>query len=37
MNTNDPEYEHVYAMEDYEESLEADGTESTMLSDGEFP
>nr|XP_048713923.1 collagen alpha-1(VII) chain isoform X3 [Caretta caretta] len=35
VNTNDPEYEHVYAMEDYEESLEADGTESTMLSDAD--
>ncbi|XP_053155536.1 collagen alpha-1(VII) chain isoform X2 [Hemicordylus capensis] len=32
VNINDPEYEYIYT-EDYEEGLEADGTESPMLRD----
>ncbi|XP_078517905.1 collagen alpha-1(VII) chain-like isoform X2 [Lissotriton helveticus] len=30
VNTNDPEYEHVYTVEDYNEAPEEEGTESTL-------
>ncbi|XP_069063506.1 amyloid-beta precursor protein-like [Pleurodeles waltl] len=30
VNTNDPEYEHVYTVEDYNEGPEEEGTESTL-------
>ncbi|OCT85836.1 hypothetical protein XELAEV_18024005mg, partial [Xenopus laevis] len=33
VNTNDPEYEHVYTVEDYKEDLDEDGTESSLLAD----
>ncbi|KAM8930811.1 collagen alpha-1(VII) chain-like [Pelodytes ibericus] len=33
VNTNDPDYEHVYSVEDYADGMEEDGTDSTLLSD----
>ncbi|XP_053325624.1 amyloid-beta precursor protein-like isoform X2 [Spea bombifrons] len=33
VNTNDPDYEHVYSVEDYTEGMDEGGTESTLLSD----
>ncbi|XP_053576698.1 papilin-like [Bombina bombina] len=34
VNTNDPDYEHVYTVEDYKDMDDEDGTESTLLADG---
>ncbi|XP_075688639.1 collagen alpha-1(VII) chain-like [Rhinoderma darwinii] len=33
VNTNDPDYEHIYTVDDYKEDMDEDGTESTLLSD----
>ncbi|XP_075039709.1 collagen alpha-1(VII) chain-like [Mixophyes fleayi] len=33
VNTNDPDYEHIYTVDDYKEDMDEDGTESTVLSD----
>ncbi|XP_063797624.1 collagen alpha-1(VII) chain-like [Pseudophryne corroboree] len=33
VNTNDPDYEHIYTVDDYKEGMDEDGTESTVLSD----
>ncbi|XP_066452913.1 collagen alpha-1(VII) chain isoform X1 [Eleutherodactylus coqui] len=38
VNSNDPDYEHVYTVDDYKEDLDEDGTERTLLSgDGTIP
>ncbi|XP_068110923.1 amyloid-beta precursor protein-like [Hyperolius riggenbachi] len=34
VNTNDPDYEHIYTVDDYKDEMEEDGTESTILADG---
>ncbi|XP_077132643.1 collagen alpha-1(VII) chain isoform X1 [Ranitomeya variabilis] len=33
VNTNDPDYEHIYTVDDYKEAMDEDGTESTILAD----